>query len=112
MLGVTPLSPCVFAQFYRCFLSLLWCQDPRSGSSMKSSSKVATKAVKGVTHSGQRRNNNFLHLVASLSHPGAAAATTIPQLGPSFEATNDITRAPSSDINRPVVVSLEPHCDG
>lgn len=80
---------------------------------MKSSSKVATKAVKGVTPSGQRRNNNFLHLVASLSRPGAAGATTaIPQLGPSFEATNDVTRAPSSDINRPVVVSLEPHCDG
>lgn len=95
------LTSCVFAQFYRCFLALLCCEDPRSGSSMKSSSKVATKAVKGVTPTGQRRTNDFLCMVASLGRP----ATAIPQLGPSFEATNDITKPPSSDICKPVVAA-------
>lgn len=96
----------MFAQFYRCFLALLCCQDPRAGSSVKSSSKVATKA-KGVTPTGQRRTD-FLYMVASLGRPAA----TVPQLGPSFDATNDITRPPSSDTNKPVVVSLAAHCDG
>lgn len=101
------LTSCVSVQFYRCFLALMCCEEPRSGSSMKSSSKVATKAVKGVTPSGQRRTD-FLHMVASLGRPAA----TIPQLGPSFEATNDLTKGPSSDINKPVVVSLEAYCEG
>lgn len=92
-------------QFYRCFRALLCCQDPRSGSSMKSSSKVATKA-KGVTPTVQRRTN-LLYMVASLGRPAAA----IPQLGPSFDVTNDITKPPSSDINKPVVVSLVARCD-
>lgn len=65
--------------------------------------------MKGVTPTGQRRTNDFLCMVASLGRPAAAA---IPQLGPSFEATNDITKPPSSDICKPVVVSLEAHCDG
>lgn len=102
------LTSCVFAQFHRCFLSLVCCEDPRSGSSMKSSSKVATKAVKGVTPTGQRRTD-FFNMVASLGRP---AATAMPHLGPSFEASNDITKPPSSDINKPVVVWLEAHCDG
>lgn len=71
---------------------------------MKISSKVATQAVKGVTPTGERRTNNFLYMVALLRRP---VTTTIPQLGPSFEATNDITKPPSSDINKPTVVSLE-----
>lgn len=103
------MTSCVFAQFYRCFMSLLCCEDPRSGSSMKSSSKVATKAIKGVIPAGQRRTNDFLYMVASLGRPADAA---IPQLGPSFEATNDITKPPSSDIHKPVVVAREAHCDG
>lgn len=73
---------------------------------MKSSSKVVTKA-KGVTPTGQRRTD-FLYMVASLGRPAA----TIPQLGPSFDATNDITKPPSSDNNKPVVVLLAAHCDG
>uniref|UniRef100_H2RU68 Rhodopsin n=2 Tax=Takifugu rubripes TaxID=31033 RepID=H2RU68_TAKRU len=106
----TVINPIIYVfmnkQFYRCFLALLCCQDPRSGSSMKSSSKVATKA-KGVTPTGQRRTD-FLYMVASLGRPAA----TIPQLGPSFDATNDFTKPPSSDTIKPVVVSLAAHCDG
>lgn len=97
-----------FPQFYRCFLALLCCEAPRQGSSVKSSSKVATKAMRGVAVAGPRRTNDFLIMVASLGQPAA----TVPQLGPSFEATNDITKAPSSDTNKPVVVSLVAHFDG
>lgn len=75
---------------------------------MKSSSKVATKALRGAAVTGPRRTNDFLFMVASLGQPAA----TMPQLGPSFEATNDVTRAPSSDIDKPVVVSLVAHFDG
>lgn len=97
-----------FPQFYRCFLALLCCEAPRQGSSVKSSSKVATKAVRGEAVAGPRRTNDFLIMIASLGQPAA----TVPQLGPSFEATNDITKAPSSDTNKPVVVSLVAHFDG
>lgn len=96
------------SQFYRCFLALLCCETPRRGSSAKSSSKVATKAMRGAAGTGHRRTHDFLFMVASLGQP----ATTVPQLGPSFEVTNDITKPPSSDINKPVVVSLVAHFDG
>ena len=69
---------------------------------------MATKAIRGVGVAPPRRTNDFLFMVASLGQPAA----TVPQLGPSFEATNDITKAPSSDINKPVVVSLVAHFDG
>lgn len=69
---------------------------------------MATKAAKGVTPSGQRRTNHFLCMVASLGRP----ATTVPQLGPSFEATNDITKLPSSDNRPAAAVEAEAHRDG
>ena len=103
---------CVFSvflpQFYRCFQALLRCETPRRGSSLKSSSKVATKAVRGAAVTSPRRTNDFLYMVASLGQPAA----TIPQLGPLADPTVDITKGPSSDINKPVVVSLVAHFDG
>ncbi|KAG8013944.1 Pineal opsin [Nibea albiflora] len=108
----TVINPVIYVfmnkQFYRCFQGLLRCEPPRRGSSVKSSSRVATKPVRGLAVSGPRRTNNFLCMVASLGRP----VTTVPQLGPSFEATNDVTKAPSSDTNKPVMVSLEAHFDG
>ncbi|XP_041660018.1 vertebrate ancient opsin-like [Cheilinus undulatus] len=108
----TVINPVIYVfmnkQFYRCFQALLRCETPRRGSSIKSSSKVATKAMRGVAVAGPRRTDDFLYMVASLGQP----ATTIPQLGPSYEPTMDITRPPSSDINKPVVVSLVTHFDG
>lgn len=95
-------------QFYRCFQALLRCETPRRGSSLKSSSKVATKAMRGVAVTSPHRTNNFLYMVASLGQPAA----TIPQLGPSVEPTVDITKGPSSDVHKPVVVSLVAHFDG
>lgn len=95
-------------QFYRCFLALLCCENPRHGSSVKSSSKVATKVMRGAAVTGQRHTHDFLFMVASLGQP----ATTVPQLGPSFEATNEITKPPSSDIHKPVVVSLVTQFEG
>lgn len=86
---------------------MLRCKAPLRGSSVKSSSKVATKGMRGVAVTGPRRTNDFLFLVASLGQPAAA----VPQLGPSCEPTNDITKAHSSD-NKPVVVSLVAHFDG
>ncbi|GAA6222461.1 vertebrate ancient opsin-like [Lates japonicus] len=107
----TVINPVIYVfmnkQFYRCFQALLHCETPRRGSSLKSSSKVATKAIRGVAVTGHRRSNDFLYMVASLGQP----ATTVPQLGPSFEPTIDITKGPSSDI-KPVVVSLVAHFDG
>ncbi|CAB1425450.1 unnamed protein product [Pleuronectes platessa] len=94
-------------QFYRCCQALLRCETPRRGSSMKSSSKVATKVMRGVAINGPRRTNDLLYMVASLGQP----ATTLPQLGPPFEPTNDITKASSSD-NKPAAVSLVAHFDG
>lgn len=91
-------------QFYRCFQALLQCEAPRRGSSLKSSSKVPTKAMRGIAGTGPRRTNEFLFMVASLGQPAA----TVPQLGLSCEPTIDITKAPSSD-NKPVVVSLVAH---
>ncbi|TKS80201.1 hypothetical protein D9C73_013566 [Collichthys lucidus] len=85
-------------KFYRCFQGLLRCEPPRRGSSIKSSSRVATKAVRGQAVSGLRRTNDFPLMVASLGRP----VTTVPQLSPFFEATNDVTKAPSSDTNKPV----------
>ncbi|XP_051264782.1 opsin-3-like isoform X2 [Dicentrarchus labrax] len=99
---------CAIRQFYRCFQALLRCEAPRRGSSIKSSSKVATKAIRGVAVTGPRRTNDFLFMVAYLGQP----ATTMPRLGPSFEATNDVTKAASSDNNQPVAVSLVAHFDG
>lgn len=64
--------------------------------------------MRGVAVSGPRRTDDVLFMVASLGQPAA----TMPQLCPSFEATNDITKAPSSDTNKPVVVSLVAHFDG
>ncbi|CAJ1071695.1 vertebrate ancient opsin-like [Xyrichtys novacula] len=108
----TVINPVIYVfmnkQFYRCFQALLRCETPRRGSSVKSSSKVATKAMKGVAVTSPRRTNDFLFMVASLGQP----ATTIPQLGPSYEPTIDVTRPPSSDINKPVIVSLVTHFDG
>ncbi|KAM6989633.1 teleost multiple tissue opsin a [Tautogolabrus adspersus] len=108
----TVINPVIYVfmnkQFYRCFQALLRCEVPRRGSSVKSSSKVATKAMRGGAVTGPRRTNDFLFMVASLGQP----ATTIPQLGPSYEPTIDVTRPPSSDFNKPVVVSLVAHFDG
>ncbi|KAL7387269.1 hypothetical protein ABVT39_021092 [Epinephelus coioides] len=108
----TVINPVIYVfmnkQFYRCFQALLHCETPRRGSSLKSSSKVATKAVRGVAVTGPRRTNDFLFMVASLGQPAA----TIPQLDPSVEPTIDVTKGPSSDINKPVVVSLVAHFDG
>ncbi|XP_040028089.2 teleost multiple tissue opsin a isoform X2 [Gasterosteus aculeatus] len=93
---------CAIRQFYRCFKALLRCEAPRPSSSLKSSSKVPTKAMRGAAVTGPRRTNNFLFVVASLGRPVA----TIPQLGPSVEPTIDVTGGPSSDNNKPVIVSL------
>ncbi|XP_026169720.1 teleost multiple tissue opsin a [Mastacembelus armatus] len=102
----TVINPVIYVfmnkQFYSCFHALMCCETPRRGSSLKSSSK----AIRAVT--GPRRSNDFLFMVASLGQPAA----TVPQLGPSFEPTIDITKGPSSDINNPVVVSLVAHYDG
>lgn len=64
--------------------------------------------MKGVAGTSPHRTNNFLFMVASLGQPAA----TMPQLGPSFEATNDITKGPSSDTKKPVVVSLVAQFEG
>ncbi|CAK6952114.1 teleost multiple tissue opsin a [Scomber scombrus] len=108
----TVINPVIYVfmnkQFYRCFQALLHCEAPRRGSSIKSSSKIATKAVRGVAATGPRRTNDILFMVASLGQPAA----TVPQLGPPFEPTIDVTKAPSSDINKPVIVSLVAHFDG
>ncbi|XP_023277715.1 vertebrate ancient opsin-like isoform X1 [Seriola lalandi dorsalis] len=107
----TVINPVIYVfmnkQFYRCFQGLLHCDTPQRGSSLKSSSKVVTKAMRGQTLNGPRRTNDFLFMVASLGQP----ATTLPQLGASCEPTNDITKAPSSEI-KPAVVSLVAHFDG
>uniref|UniRef100_A0A8C5GNI0 Vertebrate ancient opsin-like n=1 Tax=Gouania willdenowi TaxID=441366 RepID=A0A8C5GNI0_GOUWI len=108
----TVINPVIYVfmnkQFYRCFQALLHCQNPRRGSSVKSSSKVqGTKGARGTAAIGPRRTNDFLFMVASLGQP----AVTVPQLNPSCEPTIDITRAASSD-NKPVVVSLVAHFDG
>uniref|UniRef100_A0A1A7YBQ9 Teleost multiple tissue opsin a n=2 Tax=Iconisemion striatum TaxID=60296 RepID=A0A1A7YBQ9_9TELE len=99
----TVINPVIYVfmnkQFYRCFQSLMRCEAPQRGSSLKSSSKVATKAVKGVAVTGPRQSNDFLYMVASLGQP----AVTMPQLDPSHELTIDITKGHSSD-NKPVVV--------
>ncbi|XP_067331611.1 opsin-3-like isoform X2 [Channa argus] len=95
---------CAIKQFNRCFQALLCCEAPRRGSSLKSSSKVA---VRGVAVNGPRRTNDFLIMVASLGQPAAA----VPQLGPTFETTIDITKPPSSDTQQPVVVPIVAHID-
>lgn len=66
-----------------------------------------TKAFKGGAGAAARQTN-FLFMVASLGQPVAR----VPRLGASFELTNDITKPPSSDLNKPVVVSLVAHFDG
>ncbi|TNN81446.1 hypothetical protein EYF80_008218 [Liparis tanakae] len=92
----------------RCFKALLHCEAPLRGSSIKSTSRITTKALKGAAVTGPRRTNNLLHMVASLGEPVA----TIPQLDPSVEPTADVTKGPSSETNTPVVVSLVAHIDG
>ncbi|XP_037315449.1 vertebrate ancient opsin-like [Pungitius pungitius] len=108
----TVINPVIYVfmnkQFYRCFKALLRCEAPRPSSSLKSSSKVPTNAMRAAAVTGPRRTNNFLFMVASLGRPVA----TIPQLGPSVEPTIDVTRGPSSDNNKPVIVSLVAQCDG
>ncbi|XP_070701460.1 teleost multiple tissue opsin a [Pempheris klunzingeri] len=98
----TVINPVIYVfmnkQFYRCFQALLHCEVPRRGSSIKSSSKVATKVVRGVAVNGPRPNNDFLFMVASLGQPTDA----MPQLGPSDEPTIDVTKAPSSDNDKSV----------
>ncbi|XP_032388164.1 pinopsin [Etheostoma spectabile] len=98
----TFINPVIYVfmnkQFYRCFHALLRCEAaPRRGSSIKSSSKVATKVMRAAV-TGTRRNN-FLLLVASLGQP----TPTLPRPDPSVEVTIDNTKGPSSDINKPVV---------
>nr|XP_020479761.1 pinopsin-like isoform X1 [Monopterus albus] len=108
----TVINPVIYVfmnkQFYRCFHTLLHCEAPRQGSTLKSSSKVPTKALRGVAVTAPRCSKDFLFMVASLGRPDAA----LPQLGPSVEPTINITKAPSSDINKPVVVSLVAHFNG
>ncbi|XP_069020744.1 pinopsin-like [Embiotoca jacksoni] len=107
----TVINPVIYVfmnkQFYRCFQALLHCETPQRGSSIRSSSKVATKAMRGAAVTGPRRSNDFLFMVASLGQPAA----TVPQLNPSCEPTIDVTKPPSSD-NKPVIVSLVAHFDG
>ncbi|KAM4604679.1 teleost multiple tissue opsin a [Polymixia lowei] len=97
----TVINPIIYIfmnkQFYRCFRALLCCETPQHGSSVKSSSKVATKAVRAGTGT-----NNFTFMVASLGQP----ATAVPQLGVPAETTVNATEGPSSDIIKPAVVSL------
>ncbi|XP_019733547.1 vertebrate ancient opsin-like [Hippocampus comes] len=108
----TVINPVIYVfmnkQFYRCFQALLHCEAPRRGSSVKSSSKVATKPVRAGAVTGLRHTNDFLYMVASLGQPAAA----VPQLDPTLEPTHDVTKAPSSDFNQPAVVSLVAHFDG
>ncbi|XP_054889818.1 vertebrate ancient opsin-like [Poeciliopsis prolifica] len=108
----TVINPVIYVfmnkQFYRCFRALLHCEAPRRGSSMKSSSKAATKAVKGAAVTGPRRTDDLLFMVASLGQPAA----TVPQLDPSCEPTIDLTKAPSSYNQPVVVVSLMAHFEG
>ncbi|XP_061654337.1 vertebrate ancient opsin-like isoform X1 [Phyllopteryx taeniolatus] len=108
----TVINPVIYVfmnkQFYRCFQALLHCEPPRRGSSVKSSSKVATKPARAGALTGPRRTDDFLFMVASLGQPAAG----VPRLSPSLEPTLDVTKAPSSDINQPVVVSLVAHFDG
>lgn len=99
---------CSLPQFYRCFQALLHCEAPRRGSSLRSSSKIPTKALRGGAVIGSRRTNDFQFMVASLGHP----AVTLPQLCTPCDPTIDVTKAPSSDTNKPVVVSLVTHFDG
>lgn len=80
-------------QFYRCFQALLRCESPRRVSSMKSSSRVATKVIKGAALTSPRRTNDLLYMVVCLGKPAAA----IPQLGPALELTDDISKAHSLD---------------
>ncbi|KAK9538841.1 hypothetical protein VZT92_003989 [Zoarces viviparus] len=107
----TVINPVIYVfmnkQFYRCFKALLCCQAPRRGSSLKSSSKAATNTMRGLAVTGPCRTNEFLYMAAFLGQPVA----TISQLGPSVEPTIDVTRGPSSDLNKPVV-SLVAHFDG
>ncbi|XP_061790852.1 vertebrate ancient opsin-like [Nerophis lumbriciformis] len=108
----TVINPVIYVfmnkQFYRCFQALFNCEAPLRGSSFRSSSKVATKVIRGGALTGPRRTNDFLFMVASLGPP----ATAVPQLDPTCEPSLDITKAPSSDINKPVVLSLVAHFDG
>ncbi|XP_034039267.1 teleost multiple tissue opsin a [Thalassophryne amazonica] len=105
----TVINPIIYVfmnkQFYRCFQALFLCETPKRGSSLKSSSRVPTKAVRARVISGSPRSNNLLFMVASLGEPAAA----LPEL--SAEPTIDVTKAPSSDLNKPVIMSLVAHFD-
>ncbi|KAJ8011142.1 hypothetical protein DPEC_G00055110 [Dallia pectoralis] len=67
----TVVNPVIYIfmnkQFYRCFQALLSCGEPQPGSSIRNSSKVPTKAIRG----GTRRiaDHNFTFVVASIGQP-------------------------------------------
>ncbi|XP_012987449.2 vertebrate ancient opsin-like [Esox lucius] len=71
----TVVNPIIYIfmnkQFYRCFQALLKCREPQPGSSVRNSSKVPTKAVRG----GMRRtaDHNFTFVVASVGQPTSVA---------------------------------------
>eukprot|EP00063_Salmo_salar_P019891 XP_013994726.1 PREDICTED: vertebrate ancient opsin-like isoform X1 [Salmo salar] len=90
-------------QFYRCFRALLRCQEPQRGSSVRSSSKAPTKAVRGGTN--KTNDNNFTFEVASLGQP----TSVVPQLG---NATVYAAVPASSDMVKPNMVSLVAHYNG
>ncbi|XP_061696215.1 vertebrate ancient opsin-like [Syngnathoides biaculeatus] len=108
----TVVNPVIYVfmnkQFYRCFRAFLHCEAPRRGSSVRSSSRVAAKPARVGASTGPRRTDDFLFMVASLGQPAAG----LPRLDPGPEPALDVTKAPSSDINRPVVVSLAARFDG
>lgn len=90
-------------QFYRCFRALLRCQEPQRASSVRSSSKAPTKAVRGGTN--KTNDNNFTFEVASLGQP----TSVVPQLG---NATVYAAVPASSDMVKPNMVSLVAHYNG
>ncbi|KAM3866062.1 vertebrate ancient opsin-like [Diretmus argenteus] len=106
----TVINPVIYIfmnkQFYRCFQALLHCDAPLRGSSLRSSSKVVTKAVRGGAGAGSRQTNvNLPVMVAFLDQP----ATSVPQLDTPAEPTINPTDGPSHGVNKPVVVSLVAH---
>ncbi|KAJ8274392.1 hypothetical protein COCON_G00090170 [Conger conger] len=97
----TVINPVIYIfmnkQFYRCFLALLMCQTPQSGSSFKSSSKM-NKPFRTVRHT---HDNNLTFMVASAGHPNTGA----PQPSHSGE------QRASLDTVKPAAVSLVAHYD-
>ncbi|KAL0966856.1 hypothetical protein UPYG_G00301010, partial [Umbra pygmaea] len=97
----TVVNPVIYIfmnmQFYRCFEALLRCRVPKRGSSLRNSSKAATKAVRG----GIRKTNdhNFTFVVASLGHPTSVA----PQL---VYPTEEVAPPADSDMVKPNIVLI------